>query len=80
MLRMSWLLILLRSTGVHTIIVIAVVGEGRLLLGVVLGSGCCGVIRGSVIIIVGTVRSAMRIRLIARCQKGNFPTSAATVQ
>ena len=77
---MSWLLISLRSTGVRAVVVVAVVGEGRLLLGVVLGSGCGGVIRGGVIIVVGAVRSAARIRLIARCRKGNFSTSAATVR
>ncbi len=63
----------------HAIIVIAVVMKGRLLLEVVLGSGCGVVIRGGVIIVVGADQSTMRIHLIARCQKGKFSMSAAMV-
>ncbi len=63
----------------RAIIVIAVVVEGRLLCEVVLRAGGMVVVRGSVNIIVGTDRSAARMRLIQRCQKGNFSTSAATV-
>ncbi len=64
----------------HTVVVIAVVGEGRLLCEVLLGSGCSVVVMGGVIIIVGTDQSTVRICLIARYQKGNFSTSAAMVQ
>jgi len=79
MLWMSSQLIALRSTGVHAIVLVAVVVEGRLLLDIVLGSGGGVVLRGSGIIVVDADQSTMRICLIARCQKGNFSTSAAMV-
>jgi len=79
MLRMIWRLSASKSTGV-VVVVLTVVVKGRL-HDVVLGSGVGVETRGGVIIVVGADRFALRRnRLIARCGKGNFSTSAATVR
>jgi len=79
MLWMSWRLIASRSTGVCGFVVVAVGVVERLQREVVLGAGVGVGVRGSVIIVVCWDQSVVRIRLIHRCRKGNFSTSAAMV-
>jgi len=79
MLWMIWLLITARSADI-VFSVVSVVVEERLQPDVVLGSGGGVETRGGVIIVVGADRCVARNRLIARCGKGKFSTSAATVR
>jgi len=70
MLLMIWCVIAARSTGMHFVIVVAMVVQWR--WQVVLGSEGGGVVRGGGIIVVCVDRSAARMHLIRRCQKGIF--------
>jgi len=80
MLRMISWLIAFKSTGVRCFGVVAVVMKGVVQCDVELGARDSVVVRGGVISIVGAERSSAMIRLICRCRKGNFSTSAATVR
>jgi len=80
MLRMICRLIASRSAD-NVVSVVALVVKGRWQPDVVSVSGGGVETRDGVIIVVGADRCASRRnRLIARCGKGNFSTSAATVR
>jgi len=63
-------------------VVVGAVVVGTLQCGIVLGSGDGVAMRGGVIIVSVCCadRSPAKIRVIRRCRKGNFSTSAATAR